>query len=183
LSATVTGFYSRITDPVEVERTDAYVLRNLAQPTGNAGVEAIAIWKKDEVSVVGTYAFVRSKETTDDGRVDSPMTPRHSVGIDAAWETEDTWRFAVEWYFTGTQRLEANPYRMTSAPYSLFGVLATRRVGRVLLFVNGENLTNVRQTDWDPLLRPSRGVDGRWTVDAWAPLDGRVINGGIRLSF
>jgi len=26
-------------------------------------------------------------------------------------------------------------------------------------------------------------VDGRWTVDAWAPLDGRVINGGVRFVF
>jgi outer membrane receptor for ferrienterochelin and colicins len=25
--------------------------------------------------------------------------------------------------------------------------------------------------------------DGRWTVDAWAPLEGRVINGGLRVSF
>jgi outer membrane receptor for ferrienterochelin and colicins len=53
----------------------------------------------------------------------------------------------------------------------------------VLLFVNGENLTDVRQTNWDPLLRPSRGVDGRWTVDGWAPLDGRTINGGVRFNF
>ena len=37
--------------------------------------------------------------------------------------------------------------------------------------------------DWDPLPRPSRNVDGRWTVDAWAPLDGRVINGGLRFQF
>jgi hypothetical protein len=33
------------------------------------------------------------------------------------------------------------------------------------------------------LLTPSRAVDGRWTADAWAPLDGRNINGGIRLQF
>ena len=32
--------------------------------------------------------------------------------------------------------------------------------------MNVENLTNVRQTRWNPLLRPDRGVDGRWTVDA-----------------
>ena len=74
-------------------------------------------------------------------------------------------------------------FRQESAPYSVFGLLLSRRLGRVLLFINGENLGNVEQTDWDPLLRPSRGVDGRWTVDAWAPLDGRVINGGIRLNF
>jgi hypothetical protein len=56
LSATITGFYSRVVDPVEVERTDAYVLRNLVQPTTNAGVEAIAIWKTDDLSVVADYA-------------------------------------------------------------------------------------------------------------------------------
>ena len=50
-------------------------------------------------------------------------------------------------------------------------------------FVNGENLGNVKQTHWDPLLRPTRGVDGRWTVDAWGPLDGRNINGGVRVQF
>jgi hypothetical protein len=26
-------------------------------------------------------------------------------------------------------------------------------------------------------------VDGRWTVDAWAPLDGRSVNGGLRVRF
>ena len=39
------------------------------------------------------------------------------------------------------------------------------------------------KTRWDPLLLPSREVDGRWTVDAWALLDGRVINGGARFTF
>jgi iron complex outermembrane receptor protein len=183
LSTTVTGFYSRIGDPVEVERTDAYVLRNLADPTTNVGFEAIAIWKTDDLSVVANYAYVRSRETTEEGRVELPLTPRNSVGIDGAWERGDAWRVGVEWYYTGPQRLEANPYRTESAPYNVFGVLASRRLGRALLFINGENLTDVKQTDWDPLLRPSRGVDGRWTVDAWAPLDGRVINGGVRIRF
>ena len=66
---------------------------------------------------------------------------------------------------------------------ALIGVLVERRVGPVRLFINLENLTDVRQSQWDPLLRPGRAVDGRWTVDAWAPLDGRVINGGVRVPF
>jgi outer membrane receptor for ferrienterochelin and colicins len=52
-----------------------------------------------------------------------------------------------------------------------------------LLFINGENLTDVKQTDWDPLPRPSRGIESRWTVDAWAPLGGRVTTGGVRITF
>jgi outer membrane receptor for ferrienterochelin and colicins len=183
LSTTLTGFYSRVVDPVEVERTDRYVLGNLAHPTTNSGVEALAIWKTEDVSFVANYAFVHSREQTDEGRAEVPLTPRHSIGLDAAWEVGDVWRVGVEWYYTGRQRLEANPYRDESAPYHLFGILASRRLKGALFYINGENLTNVKQTDWDPLLRPSRGADGRWTVDAWAPLDGRVVNGGVRIKF
>jgi iron complex outermembrane receptor protein len=183
LSTTLTLFHSTVVDPVEVERADEYTLRNLSEPTTNTGVEALAIWKTEGFSLVANYTYVRSRETADEGRVDVPLTPRHSVGLDAAWEWERAGRIGVEWFYTGAQRLDANPYRAESRPYSVFGILATRRFGRVLVFINGENLTNVRQTQWEPLVRPARGADGRWTVDAWAPLDGRNINGGVRVGF
>jgi iron complex outermembrane receptor protein len=183
LSTTVTLFHSTVRNPVEVDRAESFVLENLREPTTNSGVEALAVWKAEDFSFVANYAYVQSRETTDEGRVDVPLTPRQSVGLDAAWEWEGAGRLGVEWFYTGAQRLEANPYRAVSRPYSVFGVLATRRVGRLLLFINGENLTGVRQTRWETLLRPTRGIDGRWTVDAWAPLDGRNINGGVRLAF
>jgi outer membrane receptor for ferrienterochelin and colicins len=62
-------------------------------------------------------------------------------------------------------------------------LLAEKQFGRVRLFVNGEKLTGVRQTRWDPLLLSTRAMGGLWTVDAWAPLDGRNINGGVRVRF
>jgi iron complex outermembrane receptor protein len=65
----------------------------------------------------------------------------------------------------------------------VLGLLAEKQLGHLRLFINLENLTGVRQTRWDPLLRPARAVDGRWTVDAWAPLEGRNINGGVRVMF
>jgi iron complex outermembrane receptor protein len=182
-STTLTLFRSSVSDPVEVERADRFLLRNLPDPTTNTGVEAVGIWRSEDFSLVANYAYVRSREASEAGRVDVPLTPRHSIGLDAAWEWEGAWRLGIEWFYTGAQRLEANPYRDESRPYNVFGVLATRRVGHALLFINGENLTDVRQTKWDPVIRPTRGVDGRWTVDAWAPLDGRNINGGVRWSF
>ena len=98
-------------------------------------------------------------------------------------EAEDVGRVGVEVYYTGRQRLEYNPFRDISSQYVIVGFLGERRFGRVRLFLNAENLTDVRQGRWDQLLRPDRAADGRWTVDAWAPLDGRVFNGGIRLEF
>ena len=180
VSATLTLFASTIRDAVDVERDDRFVLGNRSGQTRNRGVEALAIWHPENFSLVANYAFVRARE----GGEEVPLTPRHNVGIDGMWEWPGgAGRLGVEWYYTGVQRLDANPYRPESRPYSVFGVLVEKRIRRVRLFVNGENLTDVRQTRWDSLLRPARAADGRWTVDAWAPLDGRNINGGVRLSF
>ena len=78
---------------------------------------------------------------------------------------------------------QLGPYRQVSESYVIVGLLVEKRFGSFALFVNGENLTNVLQSNWGPIVRPRRGVDGRWTVDAWAPLEGRVINGGARVYF
>jgi hypothetical protein len=99
------------------------------------------------------------------------------------WEEEGRTRLGLEFYYTGRQTLEDNPYRNSSRPYVIMGALAERRVGPARLFINFENITNVRQTKYDRLVLPSRSPDGRWTTDAWAPLEGRVVNGGLRLSF
>ncbi len=57
------------------------------------------------------------------------------------------------------------------------------RIGQVVVHLNGENLTNVRQTHYDPLLLPTPREGGRWTTDEWAPLEGRLLNLGVRIGF
>jgi outer membrane receptor for ferrienterochelin and colicins len=182
LAATLTLFASTIDDSITVDRNTVYAIRN-AEQTRNTGVELLGTFRHEPFAITGTYTYVRARET-DNGQIeDVGLTPRHSAGVVGMWESEDTGRVGVEMYFTGRQRLEVNPYATDSESYLVVGVLAERRFGRLRLFVNGENLTGVRQTEWQPLIRPDRGVDGRWTVDAWAPLEGRNINGGIRVTF
>ena len=181
LAFTTTLFTSRIAHPVHVDR-ETFVLRNLDQPTTNVGVELLGTYRRPPFALTATYTHVRSRERVGDATFDVPQTPRHSFGAVAMAENEDG-RVGLEVYYTGEQRLEANPYRDSSEPYTLVGVLLERRFGPVRLFVNLENLTDVRQHRWHSSLRPERAPDGRWTVDAWAPLDGRVINGGLRVRF
>ncbi len=180
---TVTATASRITASAAVERDTRYVLFNRDGATTNAGAELLATGRRGPWVATGTYTYVRAREDGDAGRRDVALTPRHSAGLVGMWEEEAWGRVGVEWYYTGRQRLEVNPYRTASRPYSIVGLLVEKRIDRFRLFLNAENLTNVRQTRWDSLLRPSRGVDGRWTVDAWAPVDGHAINGGIRVNF
>ena len=183
LSYTATVFASRIVDSVHVARSRSYVLRNLTDPTTNIGLELLATFRREPFALTATYTYVRARETVDGNEQDVPFTPRHSAGAVGMWEEEDVGRVGLEWYYTGRQALEENPFRATSEPYMILGLLAERQFGRVRLFINGENLTGVRQTRWDPLVRPSRATDGRWTVDAWAPLEGRNVNGGVRVRF
>lgn len=184
VSVTGTLFASNIDHPVYVDRGATYSIFNLAGPTRNRGAEVLATYRKSPFSGTVSYTYVNATELEPTGRAEVPLTPRQSLGVVGMWEKEGVARVGLECYYTGTQRLEYNPYRNNSVPYVLVGAMAERKVAaHVKLFINAENLGNVRQTRWDPLLLPTRESDGRWTVDAWAPLDGRVINGGVRFTF
>jgi outer membrane receptor for ferrienterochelin and colicins len=183
LSYTATVFASRIRNPLFVERTSAYMLANQPFASTNIGTELLATWRRAPLAFTANYGFVNAREFENTAFADVPLTPRHSLTLLGTWEREDVGRIGAEFFYVGRQRLEANPFRSESVPYALFGLLAERVIGKVRLFVNGENLTNFRQTTYDPLIRPDRGVDGRWTVDAWGPLDGRNINAGVRVRF
>ena len=183
VSLTGTLFGSSVAHAIEVERESAYRIINADQSATNVGMELLATMRKAPFALTANYAFVRSREQDGGLRVEAPLTPRHSLGLVGMWEKESLGRVGVEYYFTGEQRLEANPHRSRSEAYSIFGFLAERRFGRYKVFLNAENLTDVRQTKFDRLVRPTPGRDGRLTVDAWAPLDGRSFNAGIRATF
>ena len=91
-------------------------------------------------------------------------------------------RAGLELYYNGPQSLDDDSYRTRSEPYLYIGALVERAFGSAKLFLNAENLLDVRQTDWDPLVKPSMGKGGRWTNDVCAPLDGLVVNAGVRWS-
>ena len=182
VSLTGTIFGSSVNHALQVERESTYEITNADLSATTAGIELLATWRQAPYALTGTYSFVRSREPDGDVRAEAPLTPKNSLGLVGMWE-KDVWRAGVEYYFTGAQRLDANPYRSRSKAYSILGFLAERRFGRYKVFLNAENLTGVRQTTHDPLVRPAQAIDGRWTVDAWAPLDGRTFNFGVRATF
>ena len=182
-----TIFGSQVRDPVERKLLppEQIELANADGPVRTWGTELLASYRVEGLVLLATHNFTRSTEQNPElpGRRDVPLTPRHSSSLNAIWEGNSWGRLGLEAYYIGRQALEDNPYAETGRGHFLFGALFERRIGRFRAFINLENLGDVRQTRWDPLVRPSQAPDGRWTVDAFAPLDGRVINGGIRLAF
>ena len=83
----------------------------------------------------------------------------------------------------GGSNPEPQAMGMIGALALFVNVIVAVTIGKISLFANAENLLDVRQTKYDPLLLPQRAASGQWTVDAWAPLAGFILNGGIRLRF
>lgn len=191
LEVNATLFASVVEDPVEVTEVTGGAfppmlrLSNAVEPTRTQGAELLARWRHEGFAVTGSYTFIRGSlfSTPDGARAPLTLVPRHAVGVVAMHEVEDVGRMGLELYHTGRQALEANPYRAASRPYLIVGFLVERHVGPARLFLNAENLGDVRQTRWDPLVRPVQGAGGRWTTDAWTELSGRTFNGGVRLAF
>jgi len=176
-----TVFGSVIRHPVVLHETE---IINLAAPTQTVGTELMARYRRGHFNFIATHTFTESTEIDSSSGFHQAvaLTPRHSAGFDAMWENKEKGRVGFEVYYTGRQRLDDNPYRSESIPYVVFGILVERRFGPIRIFVNAENLGDVRQTKHDPLVLPQPLPDGRRAVDAWAPLDGRAINAGIRYS-
>jgi iron complex outermembrane receptor protein len=185
LNATLFG--SRIRDPLVVRPDGAgsLVLSNGDAPVRTWGTELLARYHAGPIHLTGTHVYTRSTEPdlTGSGRREVPLTPRHTVGVVGAWEDEGRGRVGAELYFTGRQSLEDNPYRAASEPHWILGFLVERRFGPARFFLNLENVLDTRQTGYDRLVRPAQTLEGEWITDVWAPLDGRAINGGVRLSF
>ena len=208
-----TGFASGVRHPLQVRETagsgiDGQLrleIVNAAGPTRTWGGELLARLVRElgeegddgeeppAFRLTASYTFLRSTECDPHigagicARREVPLTPRHALGLVASVEEEGRSRVGLELYYTGRQSLEDNPYRSVSRPYLILGILGERafetRRGTYRLFLNLENLTNVRQTRYDPLVRPSRGPGGRWTTDAWTELTGFTVNGGVRIGF
>lgn len=193
IQVTGTLFGVRVEDPLlprpVVGDSTRFELVNAPGPIRSVGTEVFAVWASDPFLLTATYSHTAATELSLEAgaRIAVPLDPRNAGGVDIAWEDDDPgesgFRTALEVYYTGRQRVEDDPYRTFTPGYTTVDLLLSKRFRRFTVFANAEDLTDVRQTHWDPLLRPSPGLGGRWTTDEWAPLGGRVLNAGIRARF
>jgi iron complex outermembrane receptor protein len=190
LEITATVFQSRIEHPLQLrDAPESWprVIVNADGPSRTRGSELIGRFHTDapELDVILTHMYLWSTEEDPDfpsRRREVPLNPRHTGSLDVLGEVGPI-RVGFEVFISGRQSIEENPYRTRGGAYVLWGSLVDWRIGRFRLFVNGENLSDVRQTSLEPLVRRTRASDGRWTVDVWRPLEGRTINAGIRVRF
>jgi len=179
----ISVFNSEIHNPLAAQTAgaDKIELINAPGPRRAPGAEVLIHYVAGPLQMIGSWSYIDATQATPDGsREQAPLVPRHSAELGGILESETRGRIGLEISYTGTQGLEDDPYRTLSKPYIELNALAEVRFSGFSIFLNALNLTGTRQTNYDPLLRPTRGRAGDPITDVWAPLDGRTFNIGIR---
>lgn len=161
---------------------DRATLTNVKPDSRIGGVEALSVWHFTGGKFIATYGYSRGTQVdpVTGARETTPLLPRHRVGGDLMLEKPGVYRMGLEGTWFGSQALDENPYRSNSKPYLYAMAIAAKQFGAFELVANFENLLNVRQTDYDRLVRPTPTTGGRWTTDVWAPLEGFMANVAVR---
>ena len=169
-------------------------LVNADEPMRTYGADLYARYRAHPLRFTATYSFVHTDRPEiaeiigEDFEVDTtlrrptPLTPQHSVNVEAAYERENDRTVAVELHFTGAQTLADTSYSV-SRPYVTIDARLEKHIGPAILFVRGKNLTGVRQSQFVSVVRSASGPMGQWTRDVFAPLDGFVLNAGLRVKY
>ena len=105
-----------------------------------------------------------------------PLVSRHRLNNVLMYEIEDQWKIGAEAYYFSGQRLNDGT---NGKSYWTAGFMAERLWERFSLFINFENLTDTRQTRFDTIYTGS--ITNPTFRDIYAPLDGFVVNGGIKI--
>ncbi|HEV7607840.1 MAG TPA: TonB-dependent receptor [Steroidobacteraceae bacterium] len=178
-------FASEIRDPLTVRSSslpDRLELFNAGGPRRAVGAELLLHYVTGALQVIGSSTYLDVTEAAEEGgRQRADRVPRVSAELAGILEDEDRGRVGIEISYTGRQQLLGNPYRDEGRSYVEINALAEMKFGSVAVFFNAVDLSDVRQTHFDPLLRPTPAVDGERIVDVWAPLAGRTFNLGIRM--
>ena len=179
----VSVFNSEIREPLAVKPIgEKLELINAPGPQRAPGAEVLIHYVTGSLQVIGSYSHIDATQSSLVGtRQATPLVARNSAEFGGIFEVKQRGRVGLEMGYTGRQALEDDPYRSVSEPYVEFNALAEVHFSRVSIFVNATNLANVRQTRFDPLIRPTPGLGGTPITEVWAPLEGRTFNLGFRI--
>jgi outer membrane receptor for ferrienterochelin and colicins len=168
----------RAVDPARVE------VVNAAGPLEVRGAELLVGITAGPAHVLVNATHLDATEVGPGGtRTARDQVPRWTAEVAAIFEDEERGRAGFEVSYTGAQRLEDDPYLDQGHDFVEVNALAELRLGKWAIFANALDITDVRQRDYAPLLRPvgESGLGGSPITSAWAPLAGRSFNVGVRL--
>lgn len=170
-------FYTRVNNPVLLVPSSATDLSYI-QPAGNLdtkGMETNAKITYHDFKLFIGYTLADVNQHTGGTAIPYPLVSKHRLNNVLMYELEDQWKIGAEAYYFSRQQLSDGS---TGKSYWTAGFMAEKLWERFSVFVNFENLTDTRQTKFGSIYTGS--MTNPVFSDIYAPVDGVVVNGGIK---
>lgn len=172
-------FYTYLRNPLFLEPAlnNKYQLQNIPGQIISKGAETNIKLGYDKLALYLGYTYTNAKVHNNGTTTQSPLTPKHRFNAALVYEVEGKWKFGSELYYFGKQKLTDGT---VGKDYWLSGLVAERLWEKFSVFINFENFGDVRQTRFENIYTGS--VTNPVFKDIYAPLEGFVVNGGIKLT-
>ena len=170
-------FYTYLDNPLLLENPSANLYQFVNSPgyIHTKGTETNIKIGYDDLKLFLGYTYTDARLNQNGMTVESPLTPKHRINSILMYEIEDKWKVGLEAYYFSPQKLNSGT---TGKAYFITGFMAEKIWERFSLYVNFENFLDTRQTRFDGIYTGT--ITNPVFKDIYAPLDGFVINGGIK---
>ena len=162
-------FYTYLKDPLflQARQGGLFALENSKDHVDTKGAETNIKLGYGKIALYLGYTYTDA---------DLPLTPRHRLNAALVYEIENKWKIGSELYYFSSQKLSDGT---TGRDYWLSGLVAERLWKKFSLYINFENFGDVRQTKFERIYTGT--VTNPVFKDIYAPLEGFVVNGGIKI--
>jgi outer membrane receptor for ferrienterochelin and colicins len=171
-------FYTRIDNPILLKALSNGNLQ-YQQPRADLntkGIETNVKLTYNDLKLYVGYTLADVTQHIGNGISAYPLVSKHRLNNVLMYEIENKLKLGFEAYYFSPQKL--NDQTMGRG-YWTTGFLAEKLWEHFSIFINFENFTNVRQTKFGSIY--TGHITNPVFKDIYAPLDGFVVNGGIKI--
>jgi len=171
-------FYTYIERPLvlEVQPNGLYQLLNIQGYIDTKGTETNIKIGYDDFKLFLGYTYTDARLIQNGVALDAPLTPEHRINSVLFYEVEEKWKIGLEAYYYSPQTLNDGS---KGKQYVIAGFMIEKLWENFSIYLNFENFLDARQTRFDTIYTGT--VTNPVFRDIYAPLDGFLINGGIKL--
>lgn len=170
-------FYTRLNRPLVLTAASggAVQFENSTGYLDTKGMETNIRFTYDHFKLFVGYTYTDANTHFSDKQW-LPLTARHRLNNVLMYEIEDKLKIGLEAYYYSPQKLSDGSMGKS---YWITGLMAEKLWEKFSVFVNFENFSNTRQTRFDTIYTGT--ISNPVFRDIYAPVDGFVVNGGVKI--
>jgi iron complex outermembrane receptor protein len=173
-------FYTRIDDPIVLNDNldGSYSFTQRSGYIDTKGLETNIKLSYDHLKLFIGYTYSDVLQHFGNSTTQFPLVAKHRLNNVLMYEKHDDFRIGLEAYYFSSQKLNNGT---TGNDYWIMGLMTEKMWDDFSIFLNFENFLDTRQTKFETIY--TGPVNSPVFNDIYAPIDGFVINGGIKINF